>query len=410
VRDRADGPVRHILPTVQIFELDHVTVGAPATVFQSGTTGGLRAWLRLGAGNDGRYLPAVLKLIAITWLPMAILSAAQGDLIQAAHAGSFLSDYAVHARFLIAIALLVVADGICLPRLDAITQKFANSGFLLDSDRPRFDAALQSTARLLSAQTPQVVMGCAALAVSWMVIRYAVPQLPQWHRIHGESQLSVAGWWHVIVSYPVLLALQLRWGWRLILWTRMLWLISSLNLRLLPSHPDRAAGLLFIGYSVRAWALLAAVPGVIASGTIADRIISGAPLPLTYKYLAIALTALAVAAVIAPIGPFSRNLIMAWRRGTLEYGALAAHVGHQFETAWLRADGSLPGNPLETEAFSATTDLYQVVSNVYEMRLIPVDNRSLVIVAVTAALPYLPLVLITKPMSVILQDLADLLF
>ena len=59
--------------------------------------------------------------------------------------------------------------------------------------------------------------------------------------------------------------------------------------------------------------------------------------------------------------------------------------------------------------FSATTDLYQVVSNVYQMRFVPVDRNTLLLLAVIMLLPFAPLVLMAFPASVILDSLKSLL-
>ncbi len=56
-------------------------------------------------------------------------------------------------------------------------------------------------------------------------------------------RFSLAGWWHLLVSLPLLLILFFGWIWRLALWARFLFLMSRLNLRLIPAHPDNVGGL-----------------------------------------------------------------------------------------------------------------------------------------------------------------------
>ena len=64
---------------------------------------------------------------------------------------------------------------------------------------------------------------------------------------------------------------------------------------------------------------------------------------------------------------------------------------------------------LEVPDFSATTDLYQVVSNVYDMRTVPIDVRDVLLLVATTLLPFLPIVLMAVPFDVILKDIAGLL-
>src|SRR5207249_1040218 len=69
-----------------------------------------------------------------------------------------------------------------------------------------------------------------------------------WHIVltpAGET-LSHAGWWFGLVSAPIFRLLLLRWLWRMALWAWLLWRISRLNLVLIPTHPDAAAGLGFL--------------------------------------------------------------------------------------------------------------------------------------------------------------------
>ena len=65
--------------------------------------------------------------------------------------------------------------------------------------------------------------------------------------IAGVAQLSWAGETARFVSNPLFLFLALRWFWWLVVWTALLYRISRLPLQLTPLHPDRAAGLGFLG-------------------------------------------------------------------------------------------------------------------------------------------------------------------
>jgi len=82
----------------------------------------------------------------------------------------------------------------------------------------------------------------------------------------------------------------------------------------------------------------------------------------------------------------------------------------QFEWKWLhRADG-LDEGVLEVPDFSATTDLYQVVANVYDMNTIPLDLKNLIPLIVATLLPFGPVVLMAvPPLDLILQNLAKFL-
>ncbi len=99
-----------------------------------------------------------------------------------------------------------------------------------------------------------------------------------------------------------------------------------------------------------------------------------------------------------------------WRRAAFEYGALAERMGVAFEDKWLNREQLMDPTILEHQDFSATTDLYQVVANIYEMRLIPIDVKSLVMLVGAMLLPFVPVVLLAVPADQILTGLKGLLF
>ena len=106
---------------------------------------------------------------------------------------------------------------------------------------------------------------------------------------------------------------------------------------------------------------------------------------------------------------FSGKLLQARRRGVFAYGALAIGEGQQFERKWLDRGEGIDESALEVPDFSATTDLYQVVSNVYDMGTIPLDLKDLVPLAIATLLPFVPVALMAVPLDVLLRQLANLL-
>ena len=77
----------------------------------------------LGAGGPPTARKAILVAL-IAWVPLALLSALQGLAWRHNPADSFLCDIAAYARFLVAAPLLVLAESICLPKMEAIARHF----------------------------------------------------------------------------------------------------------------------------------------------------------------------------------------------------------------------------------------------------------------------------------------------
>jgi hypothetical protein len=323
---------------------------------------------------------------------------------------SFVSDFAVHARSLVAVPLLVLADSSCGLRLGAIASHFVDADLVPERQRPEFDAAVASTQRLGDSILAELVAALLSYSIVLSVLRTA-PEVPTWQQpFHGPLPLlSLAGWWHALVSVPLLLMLMLGWLWRVLLWARFLWLVSRLELRLVPSHPDRLAGLKFVGFSLRAFAVLGFAFGAIVAGTLGNRVIYGGASLLAYKVPVLGFVAFIVVLFGAPPLVFSRNLIAVRRRGIAQYGSIAGGLGREFERKWF-GEKRVDEESLQVEDFSALTDLYQVASNVYQLNIVPVDYASVVSLSLMTLLPFAPILLVGVPFEVIVKGVAKLLF
>lgn len=379
--------------------------------------GPLLRWERsLGLLKPGRQLAARRTFLAILicWVPLAALSIVQLLFSTDGSAKAFFSDIAVHARFLIAVPALIFAEAECIPRLGRIVNHFAETGLIKESDTIRFRAAVASTRRLFNSITGDLVaLVLVYLAVAGVVFYFATDAMPVWHRgdSAGGLRFSPAGWWHALVSLPLLLIIFFGWLWRLALWTRFLFLMSRLDLDLIPGHPDRNGGLKFVSSSLRGFRLVSFALGAVVAGSIANRQVYQGTQPLAFKNLVIGLMVFLVVLFAGPLTVFFTKLRQTKTHGTFEYGALARTVGTRFEAKWLRQHESIYQTALEAQDFSATNDLYSIVDNVYAMREVPFTLKDLIgPIAFSALLPFLPLVLLAMPMEVILRGVVKLLF
>lgn len=349
-------------------------------------------------------------VVLVGWLPLILLAIVQSVITRTDELTALFWEIGVHARYLVAAPLLVVAEAVCAPQLNVVAHHFMSSDIVDERDRPKVADAVASTRRLLASPTAEVVMVVLAYLVSAAAaFSYPPDQLPVWAQpTGGMPRLSLAAWWHTLVTLPLLLVLIFGWLWRLALWTRLLWRVSRLKLRLVASHPDHCAGVAFLGRSVRAFAIVGMALAVIVAGRSAHAVMTGGGLPTQHFLFNIGLLVTVIALFVAPLLVFVPPLAQAWRRGALEYGALANQVGHAFERKWL--DGQkVDSAALEKPDFSATTDLYSVAANVYAMRFVPVDLKDLIALAVAMLLPFVPVVLLAFPLDVIWTQVKSLL-
>jgi hypothetical protein len=357
--------------------------------------------------NVGRR---ALLVVLVGWLPLVLLAIVQSLTTRTEELTPLLLEVGVHARYLIAAPQHVIAEAVCAPQLNVIAHRFMSGGIVDERDHAKVADAVASTRRLLAAPAAEVVVVVLAYLVAGAAaLSYPTDQLPVWAQpIGGMPRLSLAAWWHTLVSLPLLLILIFGGLWRLALWTRLLWCVSRLRLRLVASHPDHCAGIGFLGHSVRAFAIVGMALAVIVAGRSAHTVMTGGGLPTQHFFFNIGLLVTILALFVAPLLVFIPPLLNAWRHGTVEYGSLANQVGRAFEHKWLdgnRADSAA----LEKPDFSATTDLYSVAANVYAMRFVPVDLKDLIPLAVAMVLPFVPVVLLAVPLDVIWKQVKSLL-
>jgi hypothetical protein len=381
------------------------------TLFEYAPPVGVQRQLGLVEPNNLNTRSRAALAVLVGWVPLVLLTLGQDAVFGGDQIAALLTETGVHARYLIAVPLLIAAEAECALRLKEIVRHFVEAGLVRDGARGRFDAAIASTRRLVESPVSEIIVWGLAYTIAVGSAVSQLDQLPAWHRSGGAVPVfSLAGWWHVLVSLPLLLVLVLGWLWRLVLWARLLWLVSRLDLRLIASHPDRTAGLGFVGHSVRAFAIVGLALATIAAGRSAHVVLVGGTVPTLHLAFNVGLLVFVTALFVAPLLAFTPILVSAWRRGEFEYGTLAQRVGDAFEQKWLGGGRKVDHDALERPDFSAAADLFQVVSNVHALRFVPVDLKDLITLAVAMLLPFVPVVLLAMPADAIWAGVKGLLF
>ena len=344
----------------------------------------------------------------IAWLPLVILSAIDGRAIGATRQGSMLMDIAVHARYLIALPLLLLAESVTLPALAVIARHFGEAGLVASDSRSRYTELLDSTRKMLASPRTDLAILLVAYVVTLTVSPLYPPDVSSWVRpVPGTHEMSLAGWWRALVSQPLFLLFGFGWLWRVALWGRFLYGVSRLRLHLIPPHPDRAAGLGFTGLSLRAFLILALAFSIPIAAAVANEVINYGRNIAEFKFLVAGYVIAVMLVFTAPLFTLSPVLLRTRTRGILQYDPLASELGRRFEQKWLGS--SVVPEELSAPDFSATTDLYSIAEKVRQMRLLPVTALQLVMLALAALLPFLPVVIAVMPLKSIASFAAKLI-
>jgi hypothetical protein len=173
----------------------------------------------------------------------------------------------------------------------------------------------------------------------------------------GHWQLTPAGYWYVLISIPIFQFILLRWYRRFFIWFRFLWQVSRINLSLIPTHPDRCAGLAFAGKSSYAFGPILFAQVAILSGILASRILFGGESLLSFKLQIGGFIAFFVLVVLGPLLVFTPQMASAKRQGLFDYGRLAQWYVEDFEQRWALRSATSSNELLGTGDIQSLADL-----------------------------------------------------
>ena len=180
--------------------------------------------------------------------------------------------------------------------------------------------------------------------------------------------------------------------------------MNKLNLQLVPTHPDEAGGLAFVGEAQRFFGIVLfassiAVAGVTANGIIYD----GLSLPHFAPALA-AYVFIAVCIVLMPLLVFSPRLLQTKRLGLYQYGTLATEYTSSFHHKWIVAQRRSDETLLGSGDIQSLADLGNSYSFIDKMNTLPMGHRTPIYLTLSCLVPMAPLLLTMMPLKEILKN------
>ena len=328
-------------------------------------------------------------LIAFVFGVPALLTIAAGDAWGPVAARPFLLDWGVWARFVLAIAVLVLMERLVEERLKRHLRQFVETPLIAPSAMPRAAAAVARALRRRDLALAEIV----CLALGYLVSLGAVLTLDTRSEVSwlvtgapGALQLTLAGWWVVLISGPVFWFLLLRWLWRHLVWALLLRDIAKLDLRLVVSHPDGLGGLAFIGQYPNAFAALVLVMSCVLAAAVVHAFQQDALALAAYGYVMAAWLVIVLLLFGIPLLAFAGPL------GRLKRQALQASTGAS--TRYLRAaeraklgSNLAAGNDADETAVGDIPDPTAIYTAAKKLRTLPFSREALGPVAAAAIVP-----------------------
>lgn len=372
-------------------------------------------WRKAHLGGDAMavMLRRILAAVLLTWLPLLLLSLAQGNLWGDSVKLDFLHDIEMHVRLLIALPILILAELIVHQRMRPVVGHFLTSGLITEATRAQFTAAVSAALRLRNSVSAEVVLLLLVYSVGVLVVMPTQVgfSTSSWYGSAqgGVMQPTWAGWWMGLVSLPIFQFILLRWYFRLFIWARFLWQVSRIQLNLMPMHPDRAGGLGFLGGVSQAFAPVLVAQGALLAGLMANRMFFAGATLIEFKYEVGGLVAVMVFAVLGPLLVLSPALAAARRTGMREYGALAHRYAIEFDRKWLRGGAAVDEQLIGSADIQSLADLGNSYNIVKEMKPLPFNLRNVTQLGMATLLPAAPLLLTIMPLEQLLAGLAKIL-
>src|SRR5450631_2691950 len=315
----------------------------------------------------------VLAIPLIAWLPLLLLSFLEGHLRVGSSALPFFRDIEAHVRLLVALPVLIAAELIVHKRIRPAVKNFLTRRLVLEQDVPKYFAAIESAMRQRNSVPLELCLLALVFTVGQWVWRsqiamggsswYANPQ-------GGHLHLTAAGNWYALVSIPIFQFILLRWYFRFFVWFRFLWKVSKIHLNLIPTHPDRAGGLAFLGKSAYAFSFILFAQGSLLAGVIASHVLYGGESLMSFKMEAIGMIVFFLLFVLGPLTMFTPQLARAKRKGLAEYGLLASRYVEGFDEKWVVGHAEDGNELLGTADIQSLADLGNSYAVVREMRAV----------------------------------------
>lgn len=348
----------------------------------------------------------------LTWLPIVLWAGYMHRILPGTVDEPLLRHFGVHVRFLIAVPLFILGEGMLHKLSTTLIPYFLTSGLVRETQRQEFVDIIGHILRLRNRTLPWVAIAGIVLAITVLEPASAESHLGHevsWAEEGAPGRLGFGGWWFMYVSRPVFSALLAAWLWRLVLVFLLLRRISRLDLALVPTHPDGAGGLGFLERLPTAFSLFSFAVSAVLSSRLAHSVVYHGVGVQSLKGVFAVFLIVILAICIAPLLSFIGPLAAAKRQALLEYGALIGEHGRLVRRRWILGETDLDDRVLQAPELGPVADTLTLYEAVKKMRVAPVGKPALLAVAVPALIPILGVLSIQIPIKDLLKQIVGTL-
>jgi len=349
-----------------------------------------------------------IVLLAVIWLPLLVLSLREGMAFGHSVRIPFLYDFAMYGRFLLGLPLLLFAELLIDPVVRHAVSEFVDARLVPAQELPALENILRRVQQIRDSWIPEVILIVLAFFPTFLFQHeWVTGDLTSWHT--AAQAMSTAGWWYAVVSAPVIRYIAYRWVFRYFLWAVLLLKISRSQLILMPTHPDRAAGVNFLATSQRHFGILGCALACSVAGRVANLMVfEGAPLA-SFKYQLVGFVVMSVILGVLPLALWAPKLMEVRKNGLLDYGRFAATYTKSFDSKWVHCAARPAESMLGTPDLQSLADLGNSFFFVENMRKVPVNRKLIQQLTVWTSIPFVPIIIFGTPTAELIQAVMKLI-
>lgn len=341
--------------------------------------------------------PRAWPLVAIAWVPL--VTAALLRVITGHPPPPILLDLSAHARLVIGIPLLILAERILEQRCREAVDQLYDGNF---AERAVVDRILDRAERMRESRLGELALVALALLGGQSLLWGFIGPTGLFAGISEPGAISFARLWYALVGWPIAQLLFLRWIWHWSIWSYIVVRLSRLPLATIATHPDHAAGIGFLGAPISGFSGFVLTLSAFVSAAWGTQILAGrASLPAFVPEF-VAFLVLAVVLACGPLLLFVKILYHARRREIVRYNGLALDYVRAFHRKWIEARPDAE-TLLGTPDLQSLNDLCGAYESLVKVRLVPFGPRAIAGVGIAAILPMLPLVATAVPIDELIR-------
>jgi hypothetical protein len=334
----------------------------------------------------------ILTAIALTWVPIMALGLVTEHISRRPE--PLLHHAATHVRLLVAAPVFLFIDHMFPRGSRVILAQLVFKSFIPPAAEPAFQRLMRSASRMADSWLPEALLMAVSIGLGMAALAGLVPA----SGVPAQGGRTPAQLWYTVTDWPFVQFLLWRSLWRWIIWARILFGLSRIPLALVPTHPDKRAGISFLRLpSVGYCAFLLFAVASILCAEWGDRLTLSASF-IGFAPLLALLVGVGALLAFGPLMAFAPMLFLARRQGIIDCGGRACDDGRRFQRRVVEARAE--GTAIAADEMSALADVGAVYREAVDrLQIVLVDRRDVIALLVATLLPVVPMMMTRVPLE-----------